>query len=244
MNRPVDILPNVPSTLQFYFPGHSARITLLPGFHCSPKSQPTETTMLKDILRFATLTVLFSCGTLLAQNGAPPSAGNPPWSEPAQTRQEPCWRQAGISRTVMEEHRSIETDAHSQVAGVCGNSSLTPQEKQQQVGEIRQQARQKMDALITPEQQSALAFLPAAASRKWFIEWRTSSRRRGTVREFRSRAGASGFFERQGGRKQPTTSSGCSAELERTNSVKAHLSGTLKSRSVAGLPQPGPGNPR
>jgi len=156
MNRPVDILPNVPSTLQFYFPGHSARITLLPGFHCSPKSQPTETTMLKDILRFATLTVLFSCGTLLAQNGASPSAGNPPSSEPAQTRQEPCWRQAGISRTVMEEHRSIETDAHSQVASVCENSSLTPQQKQQQVREIRQQVQQKMDALITPEQQSAL----------------------------------------------------------------------------------------
>ncbi|MGA2018983.1 MAG: hypothetical protein ABSH02_00215 [Candidatus Sulfotelmatobacter sp.] len=112
--------------------------------------------MLKDILRFAVVTVLFSCGTLLAQNGAPPSAGNPPSSAPGQTRQEPCWRQAGISRTVMEEHRSIETDAHSQLASVCENSSLTPQEKQHQVREIRQQAQQKIDALITPEQQSAL----------------------------------------------------------------------------------------
>jgi hypothetical protein len=56
----------------------------------------------------------------------------------------------------MEEHRSIETDAHSQLASVCENSSLTPQEKQHQVREIRQQAQQKIDALITPEQQSAL----------------------------------------------------------------------------------------
>ncbi len=156
MNPPVDILPNAPSTLQFYFPGHSARITLASRVLYSPKSEPTETTMLKDILRFAVVTVLFSCGPLLAQNGAPPSAGNPPSSAPAQTRQEPCWRQAGISRTVMEEHHSIEADAHSQVASVCENSSLTPQQKQQQVREIRQQAQQKMDALITPEQQSAL----------------------------------------------------------------------------------------
>jgi hypothetical protein len=149
--RPGGHPSGAPSTLQFYFPGHSAGITLLLGFHYGPKPAPTEATMLKDILRFAMLSVLFSCGSLLAQNGAPSPAGNPP-----QTRQEPCWRQAGISRTVMEEHRSIETDAHSQVASVCENSSLTPQQKQQQVREIRQQALQKLDALITPEQQSAL----------------------------------------------------------------------------------------
>jgi hypothetical protein len=56
----------------------------------------------------------------------------------------------------MEQHRSIEMDAHSQVASVCENSSLTPQQKQQQVKEIRQQAQQKLDALLTPEQQGTL----------------------------------------------------------------------------------------
>lgn len=120
--------------------------------------------MLRDVLRFTMLALVFSAGLLLAQNGAPPSASNPPSSTTQRTRQEPCWQQAGVSRSVMEQHRSIEMDAHSQVASVCGNSSLTPQQKQQQVREIRQQAQQKMDALITSEQQSALHSCQHAAN--------------------------------------------------------------------------------
>jgi hypothetical protein len=129
---------------------------LFPGF-ASQRSRDHRDFMPNTILRFLMLTLLFSCAPLWAQNGAPPSAGNPPSSAPpARARQEPCWRQAGIRQSVMEQHRSIEADAHSQVAGVCENSSLTPQQKQQQVKEIRRQAQQKMDALITAEQQSTL----------------------------------------------------------------------------------------
>jgi hypothetical protein len=113
--------------------------------------------MPNKILRFVMLTVVLSAAPLLAQNGAPPSTGNPSSTPPpARTGQEPCWRQAGIGRSVMDQRHSIEMDVHSQVANVCENSSLTPQQKQQQVREIRQQAQQKMDALITPEQQSTL----------------------------------------------------------------------------------------
>lgn len=111
--------------------------------------------MPNKILQFAILTLLFSAEAMWAQN-APPPGSNPPSSTSAQTRQEPCWRQAGITQSVMEQHRSIEMDAHSQVASVCENSSLTPQQKQQQVKEIRQQAQQKLDALLTPEQQGTL----------------------------------------------------------------------------------------
>jgi hypothetical protein len=56
----------------------------------------------------------------------------------------------------MEQHRAIEHDAHTQVNAVCENSSLTSRQKQQQVREIRQQAKQKMDALLTPDQREAL----------------------------------------------------------------------------------------
>jgi len=91
----------------------------------------------------------------------------------------------------MEEHRSIETDAHSQVASVCENSSLTPQQKQQQVREIRQQVQQKMDALITPSSR-ALCILASSREPEMVTKWRTSSRRRGTVREFRGSAGRQG----------------------------------------------------
>lgn len=98
--------------------------------------------------KFAKLEVLvlvFSAALAAAQNGAPPSP-----------RPEPCWKQAGISPSVMEQHRGIERDAHSQVQSVCQNSSLAPQQKQQQVREIREQAQQKLNALLTSEQQSAL----------------------------------------------------------------------------------------
>lgn len=96
------------------------------------------------------LTLLFSVSASLAQTSAPPSGSSP------SGRQTPCWRQAGLSRSQMEQHQSIQRDAHAQVASVCENSSLTPQQKQQQVREIREQAQQKMDALLTAEQRTAL----------------------------------------------------------------------------------------
>jgi Spy/CpxP family protein refolding chaperone len=69
----------------------------------------------------------------------------------------PCLQQAGLDRSAVEQLRSIQHDARSQVEGVCSNSSLSPQQKRQQVQEIHQQAHQKIEGLITPEQQKALA---------------------------------------------------------------------------------------
>jgi len=109
-----------------------------------------------NVLRFAMATVLFSAAALSAQSGAPPSSGNPPPSPPPRSRQEPCWLQAGISRSVVEQRQTMEREARSEVEAVCENSSLTPQQKQQQVREIRRQTQEKMEALITPEQQTAL----------------------------------------------------------------------------------------
>jgi hypothetical protein len=56
----------------------------------------------------------------------------------------------------MEQVQAIGRDAHSQIQGVCSNTSLTPQQKRQQVREIRQQAKQKRESLITPDQEKAL----------------------------------------------------------------------------------------
>jgi Spy/CpxP family protein refolding chaperone len=103
---------------------------------------------------FATLTFYFAACALAANaQDTPPAAPAPP---PPHAHQEPCWKQAGIDRAVMEQHRAIERDAHTQVNAVCENSSLTPRQKQQQAREIRQQAKQKMDALLTPDQREAL----------------------------------------------------------------------------------------
>lgn len=137
-----------------------AGLHLLSGFRCDTEVGCKEAVMPKKILRFAMVTLALSAGLLFAQDSTPPSSSNPPSSAPpahlARGRQVPCWQQAGISPSVMEQHRTIERDAHSQIEAVCENSSLTPQQKQQQAREIRQQAQQKIDALVTPEQQTTL----------------------------------------------------------------------------------------
>jgi len=56
---------------------------------------------------------------------------------------------------VAEQIFSMGRDARSQVESICSSSSLTPQQKRQQVREIRQQAMQKREALVAADQQKA-----------------------------------------------------------------------------------------
>jgi hypothetical protein len=80
-----------------------------------------------------------------------------PGTRPGQrVRQEPCWQEAGVSKAAMEQRRSIEQSVRGQIASVCANSSLTLQQRQQQIRQIREQARQQMEALISPQQQEAI----------------------------------------------------------------------------------------
>jgi len=96
--------------------------------------------------------------SLHAQTPVPPHVppvGNRP-IKTTQTHQVPCWEQAGISKAAMEQRKQIQQNTRSQVEGVCANSSLTMQQKQQRIREIHQQAHQESEALITPEQQQAM----------------------------------------------------------------------------------------
>jgi hypothetical protein len=108
---------------------------------------------LRNISCFATLTFcLAACALVVNAQDNPPTTPAPP----PRTHQEPCWRQAGIDRSVMEQHRAIDRDAHAQINAVCENSSLTPQQKQEQARAIKRQAKEKMDALLTPDQAKSL----------------------------------------------------------------------------------------
>ena len=104
------------------------------------------------------LLMLFCAASVFAQY-APPVNSNPnyPMRQGRRGGGPPCLQQAGLDRSAVEQLRSIQRDAHSQIEGVCSNSSLSPQQKRQQVQEIHQQAHQKIEGLITPEQQKALA---------------------------------------------------------------------------------------
>jgi hypothetical protein len=71
-------------------------------------------------------------------------------------RQEPCWQEAGISKSAMEQRRQIEQNTRAEVQSVCNDSSLTPQQKREKIRQLHQQARQQNEGLITPQQQEAL----------------------------------------------------------------------------------------
>lgn len=114
----------------------------------------TRTRMMR--LGFAAFVLmLLSTYPLAAQTAAPsasPKAGVPGTA----TRKSPCWQQAGISQSAMQQRKQIEESTHSQVESVCSDSSLTPQQKQQKIHELHEEAQKQIGGLITPQQEQEL----------------------------------------------------------------------------------------
>jgi hypothetical protein len=52
----------------------------------------------------------------------------------------------------MRQRRQIERRLHNQVQLLCANSSLTAQQRHQQIQQLRQQAWSRMDALLSAAQ--------------------------------------------------------------------------------------------
>ncbi len=71
-------------------------------------------------------------------------------------RQEPCWQEAGISKGAMQQRRNLERSTRAEIESVCGNSSLTAQQRREQIRAIRERTRQQVDALISPQQRETL----------------------------------------------------------------------------------------
>jgi len=90
---------------------------------------------------------------LLAQTTSSPPTGTP---NRGAFRPQSCWEQAGIAQSVMPQLRQIHQSMHSQVESVCSNSSLTPQQKRHEIQQLRQQADQQMEALVSSQQLQAL----------------------------------------------------------------------------------------
>jgi hypothetical protein len=96
---------------------------------------------------------LVSIGGTQVPTMRPPVVGRRTNTTP---RQEPCWREVGISKGAMQQRRSIEQSTRAEVQSVCANSSLTPQQRREQIRTIRERSRQQVDALISPQQHEAL----------------------------------------------------------------------------------------
>ena len=71
-------------------------------------------------------------------------------------RLEPCWEVAGISKSAIQERRALAQQARQQVEAACANSSLSVQQRRQEIQRIHQQERQQIEAIITPAQQEAM----------------------------------------------------------------------------------------
>jgi hypothetical protein len=103
------------------------------------------------------VTFLLAAWPAHSQTATPKPVAPPLRSGPSATsHQPPCWQQVGISKGVIEQRRSVEQNTRAQVESVCADSALTPQQKHQKIKELRQQARQQIDAIITPQQQEEL----------------------------------------------------------------------------------------
>ena len=72
------------------------------------------------------------------------------------THKQLCWQQAGVSQSAMQQVRQIEENTHSQIEAVCSDSSLTPQQKQQKIQQLHQEAQKQAGGLITPQQEAAI----------------------------------------------------------------------------------------
>ena len=90
----------------------------------------------------------------------PPHSGQIPstiTSKPTTTqRPVPCYEVARVSKADIERRRSVTQAANAQVEAVCANASLTPQQRAQEISQIRKQESTEINSIITPQQQEAI----------------------------------------------------------------------------------------
>jgi len=110
-------------------------------------------TALKQVGFTLAVFALSLCPPLGQTSQAPSST---PGTTTTPQRRQPCWQQAGITRSAMQQRKAIGEKTRSQVESVCNDSALSPQQKQEQIRRIHQQARVQLDAVMSPEQQRAL----------------------------------------------------------------------------------------
>ena len=119
----------------------------------------------RDFMRWnktvlATLLAGVIISAALAQNATAqipvrrPSTGTGPTTRAP--RQEPCWEVAGVSRSALQQRRGIAQQARHEVEAVCANSSLSIQQRRQQMQQIHQRERQEIEGIISPAQQDAM----------------------------------------------------------------------------------------
>ncbi len=99
------------------------------------------------------LTVAISVPAAWAQVSRPVP---PSTNSTATGRQQPCWQQAGVSRSALQQRRQVAEIMHQQIESVCANTSLTAQQRHQQIQQIREQAQSRMNGLVSQSQMESI----------------------------------------------------------------------------------------
>jgi hypothetical protein len=104
------------------------------------------------------LFTLVSTGAQQPTNAPTPAPHSGPTGAkgPASQKTEPCWEQAGISKSIMEQRKSIQESTRSQVQAVCSETNLSEQQKREQIRQIRQAGQEKVNAMISPAEREQL----------------------------------------------------------------------------------------
>lgn len=102
--------------------------------------------------------LVFSSWPALAQSstGQSTAPGQSTTGRNGRGNSEPCWKQVGIPQSVAQKHRQLQQSARSEVQSVCKDSSLSTQQKQEKIKQIREQTRQQMEGLLTSQQEQQL----------------------------------------------------------------------------------------
>ena len=105
---------------------------------------------------FALLSLAASAQTapVRIQQPVPPHPG--PMAGGAHPHQQPCWQVAGISKSALDQRRVIQQRTRAEIQAVCAEAGLNPQQRQQKMKQIHEQAKQQLDALVSPAQMQEL----------------------------------------------------------------------------------------
>ena len=119
-------------------------------------STPSFSARLFLIIAFATISPYAPAQSLPVHIPEPVPGRPGTTAHPQQPHEPPCWQVAGISKSAMEQRQAIQQRTRSEVEAVCADPSLSQQQRQQKIREIHEQAKQELDALVSPQQMEAL----------------------------------------------------------------------------------------
>ena len=90
------------------------------------------------------------------QQSAPPPGAAPGPQAMRRGQEAPCFKQAGVSDETWQKIREIHKANHQNMVGICENSSLSAQQKRDQIRQAFRETQKQVHDLLTPQQQDAV----------------------------------------------------------------------------------------